>query len=584
MLKSLTPIYGGQARLVLFNQLASLYQFCDGDSRVRAIGYAGGVSLTLRQAKQPSRAQRLIQVGRWLCGRSLNQALTCTERAIQEAERGHDQASLAQALNLLGTIEMDLNLISSATVSFRRAREVALRTHNIEVQLKVANNLALLHLNSGNTQQAALQFQLVQTMLADPTCEMAPVIAGLLRVNQAAIYNRWGDAHRVLHLLDTYSSTELNLPEVKVYAELARAGAHMELAQQAQQLHRESDVQRHLQAMQVALDDSLLGADPYADFVVLAERTHLQAKKLHLQGKTSEAVALLRTGLAEIQSDYAEGSIQLHLTLGKILRASDLAAAQQELQAALQLIEESGAHAEHTELLEELAKVAEQQGDYSRALGFMQQLVAELRNQQMAAAQPDLSVPPSDIEAGSSEHWQDRLRIAERQARTDALTGLNNRHAIEETLPGYIQRLTLPRHSLHVLLIDIDHFKQVNDQFSHGVGDQVLMHIAALLKAVAGAEAFAARYGGEELLLALSNIGASEAQRIAEQLRQRVAALTWLEGPSQVTISIGITKAVSQDTVTSLITRADEALYQAKNSGRNRSVFIFPNVRDDQSA
>lgn len=159
---------------------------------------------------------------------------------------------------------------------------------------------------------------------------------------------------------------------------------------------------------------------------------------------------------------------------------------------------------------------------------------------------------------------------------TDALTGIANRRHFDGVLETEWRRGMRGELPLSVLLIDVDHFKRVNDEFGHQVGDEVLREVGRLLRGHAqrGAD-LAARYGGEEFVLVLPNTAADSALAQAERLREAVEQLdlsALLPNPRRLTISIGVASAVptSETASASLLQRADQALYQAKQNGRNR--------------
>ncbi|MDX2005898.1 MAG: GGDEF domain-containing protein [Meiothermus sp.] len=167
---------------------------------------------------------------------------------------------------------------------------------------------------------------------------------------------------------------------------------------------------------------------------------------------------------------------------------------------------------------------------------------------------------------------KDRLILVSRQmehsemlARTDALTGLANRMAISETLEVEI----LKPEGLYAVLLDIDHFKRINDQFGHAVGDQVLQETARRLRAKLRKGDSLGRWGGEDFLLLMRADQVLGVVHAVERLREAVAALPF-EGVGTVTASFGIGQASIDNTSRSLLHRADTALYRAKNSGRNR--------------
>ncbi len=171
------------------------------------------------------------------------------------------------------------------------------------------------------------------------------------------------------------------------------------------------------------------------------------------------------------------------------------------------------------------------------------------------------------------EHVQREL--FERAVR-DGLTGLYNRRDFQEQLPGLEQRTTARGHGLALLLVDVDHFKRVNDTHGHPAGDQVLRALGAVIRRACRADDLAARYGGEEFVLALPVATPAQAAERAERLRADLAGLQIaIPGRSlQVTASIGVAVAPPGRlrTLAGLLQAADAALYQAKAGGRDRVV------------
>lgn len=154
----------------------------------------------------------------------------------------------------------------------------------------------------------------------------------------------------------------------------------------------------------------------------------------------------------------------------------------------------------------------------------------------------------------------------------DGLTGLLNRRAFEELLDIEAERRELP--PLSLVMIDIDDFKSINDRFGHPAGDQVLTEVGrAILGSLRGAD-LAARYGGEEFAVFLPGTTAKDAFSVAERIRSRIASLSFdFSGHrSKVTASLGVANRHGKDNcgVRCLLKLADEALFQAKRSGKNR--------------
>ncbi|WP_430462912.1 GGDEF domain-containing protein [Thalassolituus sp. LLYu03] len=156
----------------------------------------------------------------------------------------------------------------------------------------------------------------------------------------------------------------------------------------------------------------------------------------------------------------------------------------------------------------------------------------------------------------------------------DPLTGAGNRVALDKTLTREIELSKRHGQELSILMLDLDHFKLVNDEFGHSMGDRVLKETAQCMTSCVRQTDMCFRYGGEEFLIMLSNAEHAGALRIAERIRQSISALMFSgeKGPLQVSTSIGVATMHLDDTMESLIQRADKALYQAKRSGRNRVV------------
>lgn len=162
---------------------------------------------------------------------------------------------------------------------------------------------------------------------------------------------------------------------------------------------------------------------------------------------------------------------------------------------------------------------------------------------------------------------------AQRLAATDALTALLNRRAFAEIVERDVSLAHRHGWPLSVLLLDIDHFKEVNDKYGHAVGDDVLSSVAATLSQTVRKSDLVARWGGEEFVVALSHTAVSGARVMAERLRRRIAEtrVDLKRGSSlAATASIGVASLSPGDSLEDLVARADRAMYTAKSKGRNR--------------
>lgn len=162
-----------------------------------------------------------------------------------------------------------------------------------------------------------------------------------------------------------------------------------------------------------------------------------------------------------------------------------------------------------------------------------------------------------------------------RLATVDALTGLMNRRAVTHALEHEIERARRYGHALCIALLDVDQFKMINDRYGHVTGDAVLSALGGLLTATARKTDIAARWGGEEFVVALTSSNLRGAAAFAERLRAAVEALIVKDAegaPVPITASIGLAEYQPGDTLDALVDRADRAMYQAKSTGRNRVV------------
>jgi diguanylate cyclase (GGDEF)-like protein len=182
------------------------------------------------------------------------------------------------------------------------------------------------------------------------------------------------------------------------------------------------------------------------------------------------------------------------------------------------------------------------------------------------------------------ETLEQELRAAnerlERLASTDALTGVANRRAIEEAVRRDVARADRDSTPLSIIMIDVDHFKSVNDTWGHSTGDAVLSLLGSLLQQSLRTSDVAGRWGGEEFLCILPNTDCTGATVVAERMRTALEgnAVAGPKGPVQVTASFGIAMVRGpgcRNAVIDLLRRADDALYRAKDQGRNRVIVSY---------
>lgn len=205
---------------------------------------------------------------------------------------------------------------------------------------------------------------------------------------------------------------------------------------------------------------------------------------------------------------------------------------------------------------------------------LIENLVSELAKATARAAK---------LEAGFAEKSReldtirDSLNKSEQRARTDTLTGLPNRRALEEFFRQVQITSMESDQPLSVLLIDVDHFKRFNDNFGHGVGDQVLRLVAKAVRERVRDNDLPARYGGEELIAVLPDTDLETCTSVAERIRRSISECQFTRRSTgemlpQITVSIGVGQFQFGESMADLIDRCDRALYLAKKLGRNRVI------------
>ena len=326
---------------------------------------------------------------------------------------------------------------------------------------------------------------------------------------------------------------------------------------------------------------------------------------LMLQQRLAESRAMLELATDALHAaGHLDGETNARVSLGRVLHALGDASAQAELERALQLCERSGSrnHAARAHLA--LAELHKQAGRFEAALlhheAFhaaeraqfnaesdrkfhalrAQREVADarheaelhrLRHVEIASAHDELKALHAALVLADEEKNHLLARLAE-QSRTDALTGLANRRALDERLLQDSARARRHAQPLAVALCDLDFFKRVNDRLGHATGDTVLRRVADILRERCRSTDLVARYGGEEFCIVFEGSDAAAASRTCNALREAVASHAWRELHPElaVTLSIGISDDPALETHEQLLAAADRQLYRAKHEGKNR--------------
>lgn len=171
-----------------------------------------------------------------------------------------------------------------------------------------------------------------------------------------------------------------------------------------------------------------------------------------------------------------------------------------------------------------------------------------------------------------TQHMKVHVEAERQKAMTDALTSLPNRAGYDERVSAEFERWTRYKHSFSLAVADLDLFKRINDTYGHQAGDKVLRLIASILSKQSRSTDFVARYGGEEFVILMPGTSSEQASLAVDKIRKAVekSPFNFHGQPVQITLSLGIAEVQEDDSIEGLFSRADKALYKAKELGRNR--------------
>lgn len=361
----------------------------------------------------------------------------------------------------------------------------------------------------------------------------------------------------------------------------------------------EESLQRYEQALTLCEQQSL-------EDLAGVLRTNLPDVLAQL-GRLSEARVAGQRAAAEMQQrGHRPGELSARVGLaGVLLEAGEPELARSELDCALVLALQLGDRIEQARITHQLAQVHKSAGRFEQALYMLEQAQDLERRQYSADFERRMRAQQAQTELASARHdatqersrrteleqvqlelmrLNERLQAADREksrllarlaeeSRTDALTGLANRRRFDERLADEWRRLRRHHESRFSLaVVDIDHFKQVNDSFGHQLGDAVLRRLALLMQQGFRASDLPARLGGEEFCLLFPDTELASAASACEHWRQQIQTHAWgaLHPRLTLTVSIGVAEAREADSLEALLALADQRLYTAKQGGRNQ--------------
>jgi diguanylate cyclase len=285
---------------------------------------------------------------------------------------------------------------------------------------------------------------------------------------------------------------------------------------------------------------------------------------------------LAQVGTARALGDRHNESLILSNAGEAARRSGQLERARRLGEEALGVAQSTSSKVHEGEARLQLSLTCEAIGDYAAALAHYKVHHALEREMQAAEAR---RVTQAQSLRGAIEHAQREAarlrhenRVLERQARQDALTGLANRRAFDDALVTRVAEARENGTPLAVVTFDLDHFKSINDRYTHAAGDSVLRDAASVLRSHCRTSDLAARIGGEEFVLLLPGADRDAARTIAERVRAELAwrAFATLPPGVRVTLSAGVAVDTGRGCADDLLRAADAALYRAKGEGRDR--------------
>lgn len=587
-----------QTRVALFkDQVAAM--FIRGDYAMALTIVEEGMAQFTERQERSGQAMALYQFGQiYRTQRNLSASLNALQQSLDIYESLRDSEGMVNAINGMGITFKHGNDYPAALRNFQRCIPLAKSINDRGSEANALCNMASIYTQIGDNATALETFYsslplyeemgnehmmaialhnigINYTVLKDPKAAIPVLERGL------AILEKKGDRYHIASLVDVLGAAHIDLNQVETGLEYLYRGLRIfeDLGMPA------------LVAMCLArIAGTLIKQGRFEEGEALLERS------LAVNGKAGDRLHYCET-LGRLGDLYAVPTFSRH---------SDEKAIQL-LQEARLIGEELDSFTLLCSMYSLLADLYERQGNLKEALAFhrlMYQAEKRLFNEQsdervknlqvrfdVAQAQQAAEIARRDaeiahlrtVELAEALQEAERLRaLADAQARLDGLTGIPNRRYLDEMLTEEWKRSIWSGSLLTVVLIDIDHFKRINDNFGHGIGDVALRYMASILQNSCRSNDMVARYGGEEFAMILPATDAATGRVLCEKIRAQVEAEDWSQiAPGlQVTISIGLcdvaTLLLHRDRKTAsssaLLTIADQNLYAAKTNGRNQVV------------
>jgi diguanylate cyclase len=339
------------------------------------------------------------------------------------------------------------------------------------------------------------------------------------------------------------------------------------LAAQLAELRRDDELIEQVDALDTKLTASMT-RDQLSD--VLASLTELVGRRIHRIERAKQEIEGLLSHMVGKLDEVGQFVAEQNRSQSQSQASSDTLNVQlaDEMRAMGESVDSAG------DLLQIRRQVRSRLDSIDLHLQEFRQREATLssavreRNEQMRARIVELE--------GEAKRLQHQLKDEQRLATLDALTKIPNRLAYEKRVAEELTRWQRFKQSTCLAVWDVDHFKRINDTYGHRAGDRVLRAVAECLASRIRATDFVARYGGEEFVMILPGTPLDGAMRLVEAMRAAICGIGFhfRGAPVSITISSGVTALAAGDSPGAVFDRADKALYQAKESGRNRSVVL----------
>jgi diguanylate cyclase (GGDEF)-like protein len=460
-----------------------------------------------------------------------------------------DDANVAIATAGVGQCQYRLGAYEDAIISLTRALGPAQELRIVPLEINIENTLGTSLLEAGRAEEA--EMHLARGAELARSTDNRPLLTKVL-LNRSLVAKRRGDDAR-----DTASAT----------AEYEAAHA---LVTKALELAR------------------ALG-NRYDEAYCLGQ----SGTMLRLLGRDDEARERLAATLALGEElDDAMLSSEARLELGRLESSHDRVAERDHLERAIALAERVNARSLLADASEALSAHHERAGEFAASLAqykhfhaVREQALATARRHALRAGQLWLDYEQA---TRTATRYRDEARsLAEDKAvlareaaafaeasQHDPLTGLLNRRGLDAQLDALVSTSEASGAPIAIAVIDVDHFKPINDHHTHAVGDAVLKRVAAGIRAHCRARDLPVRYGGDEFLVVLAGVDAADALRVLQRLKETIDGNAWddVAAALAVTISIGAAPHVAGTGVATTIAAADRALYAAKAQGRDRIV------------